>query len=103
MNSQANQFAQIGFRLRQIRECIGGANQKDWCTRNGFNPTQYNNWERGSRRIPIEHAMTLVSRYGLSLDFIYRGRLDGVSQNAANALSGQSAINANTSSNGTSS
>lgn len=103
MNSQANQFAHIGMRLRQIREGVGNANQKDWCSANGFNPTQYNNWERGSRRIPIEHAMTLVQRYGLTLDFIYRGRIDGVAQNALKSLSGQSASNAATSSKDTSS
>jgi len=59
-----------------------GLTQAEFSKRHGFNRTQFNNWEKGARRIPLEHAETLCERYGLTLDFIYRGRLDGLSEYA---------------------
>lgn len=81
METDSFQFGAIGARLRKPRDS-SGLNQKAWAERHGFNLTQYNNWERGDRRIPLEHAETLCDRYGLTLDFIYRGRLDGLSEYA---------------------
>lgn len=76
-------YAEIGSRLRALRE--GDApklSQKAWAEKNGFNPTQYNNWEKGSRRIPVDNAEKLCDLYGLTLDFVYRGRRDGLSEYA---------------------
>lgn len=81
MKDDSLQFGEIGSRLRKLREAAR-MNQKTWSERHGFNLTQYNNWERGERRIPLEHAETLCDSYGLTLDFIYRGRLDGLSEYA---------------------
>lgn len=79
------QFEEIGARLRRLRE-QSGLNQTAWADKHGFNRTQYNNWERGDRRIPLEHAEALCDAYGLTLDFIYRGRLDGLSEYARKAF-----------------
>lgn len=81
MENDSNQFADIGERLSQLRK-HERASQKAWAEKHNFNATQYNNWERGSRRIPLEYAEALCDRYGLTLDFIYRGRVDGLSENA---------------------
>lgn len=80
-------YAEIGARLKALRE--GDApklSQKAWAEKNGFNPTQYNNWEKGSRRIPVDNAEKLCDLYGLTLDFVYRGRRDGLSEYARNIV-----------------
>lgn len=81
-----SKVAEIGARLRAIRKAFSDLNQKDWAAKNGFNPTQYNNWETGTRRIPLERAESLANAYGLTLDFIYRGRRDGLSETASKKL-----------------
>lgn len=79
-------YPEIGERLRHIREHFSDLTQKEWAERHGFNPTQYNNWEKGVRRIPVEAAEKLCELYGLTLDFIYRGRRDGLADTALNVL-----------------
>lgn len=76
-------YAHIGARLRNLRDAYQpDISQKAWAEKHGFNATQYNNWEKGNRRIPVDFAETLCDTYGLTLDFIYRGRRDGLSENA---------------------
>lgn len=79
-------YAQIASRLLAIREGYSELSQKDWAAKHGFSKTQYNNWENGTRRIPVESAERLCDLYGLTLDFVYRGRRDGLSENARKAV-----------------
>lgn len=81
-----SEFPQIGARLTAIREAFSDLSQKAWAEKHNFQPTQWNNWEKGARRIPVESAERLCISYGLSLDFIYRGRRDGLSENASKLL-----------------
>lgn len=74
--------AEIGDRLRRVREGFSELNQKEWSDAHSFGQTQYHGWEKGSRRIPVDEAEKLCNRYGLTLDWIYRGRVDGLSENA---------------------
>lgn len=69
----------IGARLKAIRVGLSPLSQRDWALKNGFSSTQYNNWETGIRRIPVEAAERLCDLYDLTLDAIYLGRLDGLS------------------------
>lgn len=87
MDAGPHQFEEIGIRLRELRRSFGGRSQAEWAALHGFRATQYNNWERGERRIPLESSELLADRYGLTLDWIYRGREDGLSQTARNTLS----------------
>lgn len=80
------QYAEIGARLERIRKEMSDLSQRAWAERHGFNPTQYNNWAKGSRRIPVEAAEKLCEAYGLTLDFIYRGRRDGLPSNLRNKV-----------------
>lgn len=75
-------YTEIGDRLCAIRRGFSDLSQKEWAQRHHFSATQYNNWEKGARRISVDAAEVLVERYGLSLDFIYRGRMDGLSETA---------------------
>lgn len=77
---------EIGRRLTALRNAESNLNQKEWAEKHGFSPTQYNNWEKGTRRITVDEAEKLCNTYGLSLDFIYRGRLSGVPENIKNLL-----------------
>jgi plasmid maintenance system antidote protein VapI len=70
----------IGGRLEQLRNLLSDLTQKEWAEKHGFTPTQYNNWVNGGRRISIDAAIVLCDTYGLTLDYIYRGRVDGVPQ-----------------------
>lgn len=83
---ESQDYTEIGKRLADIRQQLSGLSQKDFAAKHGFNQTQWNNWERGVRRIPIDDAERLVNIYGLTLDFIYMGRRDGLSAAVAKAL-----------------
>lgn len=80
------EFAEIGARLTAVRQAFSDLSQKAWAEKHNFNQTQYNNWEKGTRRIPVESAERLCSLYGLTLDFVYRGRRDGLAENASKVL-----------------
>lgn len=77
---------EIGNRLEAVREAFTDLNQKDFAAKMGFNYAQYNNWSRGDRRIPIESAEKMCQTYGLTLDWIYLGRRDGLAERASKVL-----------------
>lgn len=79
-------FPEIGKRLESVRTSFSDLNQKEWAEKHGFGITQWNNWESGFRRIPVDEAERLCELYGLTLDFVYRGRRDGLSENAAKVV-----------------
>lgn len=79
-------YKAIGARLRAVREGFTDLNQADFAARLGFNEDQYGSWERGARRVTVEAAERLCDAYGLTLDWIYRGRRDGLSENSSKVL-----------------
>ena len=86
MSKQPPQFIEIGLRLTAVRKGFSDLNQKEWAIKHGFSDTQYNNWEKGTRRITVDEAERLCNAYGLTLDFIYRGRRDGLSETASKVI-----------------
>lgn len=83
---EAPEFAEIGRRLEAVRAGFTELSQRDFATFHGFNPSQYNNWAKGVRRIPVEAAEQLSDAYGLSLDWIYRNRRDGLTVSASKVI-----------------
>ncbi len=83
---QEPEFTEIGQRLARIRTGLSDLSQKAWAEKHGFNPTQYNNWEKGVRRIPVEAVDRLCDTYGLTMDFVYRGRRDGLADSIKNSV-----------------
>lgn len=77
------QYIEIGLRLKSVREGFSDMDQSAWAARHNIGATQWNNWENGVRRIPVEQSEMLSDAYGLSLDWIYRGRRDGLSETAS--------------------
>lgn len=86
MDMSDRQFPEIGQRLAALRTAFAGEKQKDFAARHGFNITQWNNWETGARRIPVDDAAKLAAAYGLTLDWIYLGRRDGLAETASKVL-----------------
>ena len=79
----------IGRRLKAIRFAFSDCSQRDWAQKHGFKVTQYNNWENGVRRIPLEAAGLLADQHGLTLDYIYRGREDALGHLVKSQLNSQ--------------
>lgn len=79
-------YPEIGQRLAAIRQDFSALPQRAWAEKHNFQPTQWNNWEKGVRRIPIESAEKLCGLYGLTLAFIYLGRRDGLAETASKTL-----------------
>lgn len=85
MSDDAN-YIEIGQRLASIRKGFSDLSQVDWARKHGFSVTRWNNWEKGVRRTPVDEAEHLSDLYGVDLDFIYRGRRSGLSENASKVL-----------------
>lgn len=79
-------YSEIGERLKKVRLNYSTLNQREWADKHGFTYTQYNNWENGARRISVDAAEMLADKYNLDLDYIYRGRMAGLSEKALNVL-----------------
>lgn len=52
--------------------------QIEWCRRVGIEPSTWNNYERGARRISLDAAIKVCEMTGITLDWIYRGVLSAV-------------------------
>ena len=84
--AQTPPFAEIGARLASVREGFSELGKKAWAEKHSFGETQYHNWEKGERRITVDEAQKLADTYGLTLDWIYRGRRDGLSEKASKVV-----------------
>lgn len=62
----------IGRRLAALRHTTD-MNAKDFADHMGINYTRYINWETGHRRLLPDDAIQFCERFGVTLDFIYRG------------------------------
>lgn len=80
MSEVEPQHKEIGDRLECIRKAFSDLKKKAFAESQGWNDTQYYNWVKGDRRIPVEAAEKLADRYELNLDFIYRGRVGNLSE-----------------------
>ena len=80
-------YSAIGERVDLVRLRFTDMSQVEWSAYLGVSTGRYNNWKAGRRRITLDTAQKLCADYGLSLDYIYMGKLDGLSINARNMLS----------------
>jgi transcriptional regulator with XRE-family HTH domain len=72
-----NPLAGLGRRLQAIREELnfGQAQMAEWL---GVGRTRYVNWEREENRPAEEKMVWLCEQTGITLDYIYRGKLDAL-------------------------
>ncbi len=76
----------IGDRIRQIRS-VFSLSQVEAGKVCGCGATTVSNWEQGRQKPTIEQAQRLADRLGLTLDFIYLGRLGSIPYDTAKQLS----------------
>lgn len=75
----------VARRLSLAREAIG-LEQQEFGTRAGLSQPQYNQFEKGKRRLTLSAALMLCSHYGLTLDYLYRGDPSGLPYRLASAI-----------------
>ncbi|WP_138472556.1 helix-turn-helix transcriptional regulator [Poseidonocella sp. HB161398] len=66
-------YPDVAQRVRWHRT-LTGLNQDAYAKSIGAKRSQISNWELGLQRPSVDFALALSDRYGLTLDFIYRGR-----------------------------
>lgn len=65
---------EVGRRIRLARETLG-LRQIEFARRLGIRQSTLANWEAGDRLPDVAVMATAATRFGLSLDWIYTGRL----------------------------
>lgn len=78
----------VARRLRRSRMALG-LDQQDFGTRAGLSQPQYNQFEKGKRRLTLEAALLLCNEYGLTLDWIFRGDPSGLPYRLTTAIRDQ--------------
>lgn len=71
------QTKSIAKRLVALREALG-INAADLCRMTGLAPNRWSQYEGGERRITLDAANVLCDKYGVTLDWIYRGDESGL-------------------------
>lgn len=79
-------FMDISNRLRALRSYYD-MSSKDFAEQMSVPPKSYSQWESGDFRMSLDGALKMQERYGISLDFIYTGRLDTLPNKVSFALS----------------
>ncbi len=69
--------ADVARRLALTRKAFG-LPQQDFGTAAGMSQPQYNQFETGKRLLTLPYALSLCERYGLTLDWLYRGDPSGL-------------------------
>ncbi len=78
----------IGARIRHIRRAFG-LTQKQTGEICGTGHSTIGNWEQGTQKPTISQAQLLGEQLGLTLDYIFLGRIGGVPLDVARRLSGE--------------
>lgn len=75
----------VGERLTALRE-HHAKTRADFAASVGIDPTSYGRIEKGLKPLKAEMAYKIAERWGVSMDFLYRGRLTEVPPKLADAL-----------------
>ena len=75
--------SEIGRRLISVRVAFTSDSVRAFAKRMDVSAMTVSGWETGSRRVPVESAELYCDMFGLTLDWIYRGRRDGLSETAS--------------------
>lgn len=79
----------VGKRLRLARLAFGVDSQGKFAEAAGLRANAYNMWETGENYPGLDNAIKLCDRHaGLSLDWIFRGKLEGMPNWLSNAIAG---------------
>lgn len=75
----------VGERLAALR-AYKGLNKADFADGVGIDRSSYTKIERGEKPLKAEMAYKIAERHGVSMDFIYRGRLTELPPSLADSL-----------------
>ena len=78
--------AAIAKRLIATRLALGFESQVEFCRAAGVAANAWNNYETARSRPTLNVAVQLCDRFGLTLDWIYRGDAGGLPHRLAGAL-----------------
>ena len=67
----------VARRLALTRE-IFGLTEKEFAERAGVLLGRYHQWESGSTPISLSSAVALCAAHGVTLDWLYRGKIQGL-------------------------
>ncbi len=76
---------EVGARLKSLRE-YRQKNQKEFAEAVDIDPTSYGRIEKGLKPLKADMAYRIAERWGVSMDFLYRGRLTELPDDLANQL-----------------
>lgn len=85
MNSYKIDPVAVGLRLQRLRE-YHGLSAGAFADSVNIDRSTYSKLELGKRLVKADMAYAIAERWGVSMDFIYRGRLTELPHNLANAL-----------------
>jgi len=66
-------------RIRAARDALG-LTQVDICRAIRVDKSAWSKYEGGKRPLPDTVAYRFAERFGVTMDFLYRGRLDGIDE-----------------------
>lgn len=75
----------VGRRLVALRH-HHGKNRAEFAASVQIDPTSYGRIEKGLKPLKADMAYRISERWGVSMDFIYRGRLTEVPESLADSL-----------------
>lgn len=75
----------VGERLVRLRH-YHGVNQGEFADSVGIDRSSYSKIERGAKALKADMAFAIAERWGVSMDFLYRGRLDDLPHKMAENL-----------------
>lgn len=64
----------VGARLEALRIALD-MGKADFANSFGLDPSSYTKTAKGEKPLQSQHAFTISERWGVSMDFLYRGRL----------------------------
>lgn len=65
----------VGQRLDALREALGIEDQQDFAVMIGIDPSSYTKVKNGRKPLKSDVAYRAAERFGVTMDFFYRGRL----------------------------
>ncbi|NOX39742.1 MAG: helix-turn-helix transcriptional regulator [Alphaproteobacteria bacterium] len=85
LEDQEDNIEAVAARLRRVRTVLG-LSKKDFAERAGIGEQVYGPFENANRELSLNAAKKLRRTYGLSLEFMYFGKIDDLPHRIASVL-----------------
>lgn len=85
MKEQPRPHDDIAERIKWHRQTVARLTQEQYAAALGVKRSALSLWEAGTQRLSLDGALTMRTKYGLSLDFMYEGIDDALPMTLRNA------------------